>query len=75
MAEPALFERQILAFAAETLAVTPEENAFAIKEGYRALARSAPACGGGRGRSSTGLRASTAWGWSCWDARTTTTPA
>ncbi len=39
MADPPLFERQMLAFAAEALGVTPEENAFAIREGWAALAR------------------------------------
>lgn len=37
LGEPELFERQMYAFARELLGVTPEENAFAVREGIRAL--------------------------------------
>jgi predicted CoA-substrate-specific enzyme activase len=38
-AEPGLLERQMLAFAVHALDVTPAENAFAIRQGYEALAQ------------------------------------
>jgi len=39
MSDAPLLERQLLAFASEVLGVSPEENTFAVREGWAALAR------------------------------------